>query len=117
MDPFVRRLVRRLNDPGQPLSRNRHFHTFETPEGRQALRLHRRLRALQRQVLACRAEGGEVRLGSVGSGSTTRLELSMERLSGRLVSFLKPGELELLLELEGVRAALGAPDLQLDAVR
>ena len=41
MDPFVRRLVERLQDPEQPLSRNRHFHTFDSPEGRTALRVFR----------------------------------------------------------------------------
>src|SRR5438045_1366398 len=36
MDPFVRRLVQRMSDPKRPLSRNKHFHTFESPEGRAA---------------------------------------------------------------------------------
>ena len=46
MDAFVRRLVERLLEPSEPLSRNRHFHTFETPEGRRALKLARRLRGI-----------------------------------------------------------------------
>lgn len=110
MDPFVRRLVRRLNDPGQPLSRNRHFHTFETPEGKQALRIHRRLRALQRQILACRAEGGDVRLVHAEEGGESRVELRMDRISGRSVSMLREAELELLCELPGVQDALGTVD-------
>ena len=57
MDPFVRRLVQRLHDPKRPLSRNRHFHTFATPEGQRALRTSRRLRSLQRDILACQASG------------------------------------------------------------
>lgn len=107
MDPFVRRLVRRLNDPARPLSRNRHFHTFETPEGKQAMRIHRRLRALQRQILACRAEGGAVQLIQAEAGGEARVELRMDRISGRSMSMLREDELELLCELAGVREALG----------
>ena len=48
MDPFVQRLILRLHHPSQPLSRNRHFATFDTPEGRAALRISRRLKSLQK---------------------------------------------------------------------
>jgi hypothetical protein len=50
MQAFVYRLVERLVDDGPPLSRNRHFHTFDTPEGRQALRIARRLRSVARDL-------------------------------------------------------------------
>ena len=58
MDPFVRRLVERLNDPARPLSRNRHFHTFDNPDGQQALRIARRLHALRQDIEKCLREGG-----------------------------------------------------------
>jgi len=111
MDPFVRRLIRRLHEPGQPLSRNRHFHTFETPEGRRALRTSRRLRALQRQILECQSEGGVLRVQrSEGGGDELRIELRIHRANGRCVSRLGEAELELLSELPGVREALEAAE-------
>lgn len=111
MDPFVRRLVRRLNDPTRPLSRNRHFHTFETPEGKQALKVSRRLRALGRQIVACHAEGGGVRLHkAVDANGESRVELRLDRISGHCMAMLRDAELELLTELPGVAAALGAAE-------
>lgn len=50
MQAFVYRLVERLVDDGPPLSRNRHFHTFDSPEGKQALRIARRLRSVARDL-------------------------------------------------------------------
>ena len=95
MDAFVRRLVERLLTEGRPLSRNRHFHTFDTPEGRVAFRVARRLRALQRSTARCAAEGGVVEL------LTTRV--------GTHRAFLAPEELELLRRLPGVTDALSQP--------
>ena len=116
MDPFVQRLVQRLHDPARPLSRNRHFHTFETPEGRSALKLSRRLRSLQKDILACRSEGGIPRVSrSAGPGGERRIELHMERIQGRRVSHLLDAEFELLRELPGVREALGEPQAETDA--
>jgi hypothetical protein len=109
MDPFVRRLIERMHHPSRPLSRNRHFHTFDTPEGRRALRTSRRLRSLQRDILTCRQEGGAARYIRRASGDGSdehRIELRLERLSGRRVSLLDGAEFELLSELPGVREAL-----------
>jgi len=107
MDPFVRRLVLRLLDPGKPLSRNRHFHTFSTPEGRKALRTTRRLKSLQADILACRDEGQPARfLRHVEADGEHRIELLLERINGRRVSLLDEAEFELLLELPGVRPLL-----------
>lgn len=109
MDPFVRQLVQRLHAPGAPLSRNRHFHTFETPEGRTALRISRRLRSLARDVLACTGEGGQVRVrpSDAGEAGELKLQLTLERLSGRRTSLLTKDEFELLRELPKVAGALG----------
>ena len=107
MDPFVRRLVERLNDPSRPLSRNRHFHTFETPEGKAALKVSRRLRSLQRDILACVQEGRPPRLlrKQLEDGEH-RIELIFDRVKGSRTSVLKDAELELLRKLPGVQDAL-----------
>ncbi|XXF80327.1 hypothetical protein P2318_11395 [Myxococcaceae bacterium GXIMD 01537] len=107
MDPFVRRLVERLHDPSRPLSRNRHFHTFDTPEGRSALKVSRRLKSLQRDILACLKEGQRARFfRHVDDAGEYRVELQFERVQGRRVSHLKDAEFELLAQLPGVRDAL-----------
>jgi hypothetical protein len=107
MDPFVRRLVERLHDPSRPLSRNRHFHTFDTPEGRMALKVYRRLKSLHSDLLACVREGHRARLfRHVDARGEHRIELHFERIQGRRVSHLKAAELELLAGLPGVREAL-----------
>ena len=112
MDPFVRRLVERLHDPSKPLSRNRHFHTFDTPEGRLALKVFRRLRSLRNDILACQAEGRRARISrQLSPAGDYRIELLMDRLSGRRVSMLQAAEFELLAALPGVRDALEILDV------
>lgn len=112
MDPFVQRLIRRLHHPSQPLSRNRHFATFDTPEGRAALRISRRLKSLQKDILQCHGEGGLVRFArqedplAGGKEGEHRIELTLQRLRGRRVSMLAAEEFELLRELPGVAGAL-----------
>ncbi|HEX8705131.1 MAG TPA: hypothetical protein VF815_40240 [Myxococcaceae bacterium] len=107
MDPFVRRLVERLHDPTRPLSRNRHFHTFDTPEGRSAMKVSRRLKSLQRDIVACHKEGRRARFfRQAGPNGENRIELLMERIQGRRVSHLQDAEFELLAQLPGVREAL-----------
>jgi hypothetical protein len=107
MDPFVQKLIRRLQDPSGPLSRNRHFHTFETPEGKLALKVARRLKSLQRDILACAREGKRARVVHHFSGKGFhRIELVLERLRGSRTSILAEGELELLRELPGVQEVL-----------
>lgn len=111
MDPFVRRLIERLHDPSKPLSRNRHFHTFDTREGRAALRVSRRLRSLAKDILACFAEGTDASfLRHLMESGEHRVELTLERLSGRRVSILNDVEFELLCALPGVADALVAAE-------
>jgi hypothetical protein len=107
MDPFVRRLIQRMHDPARPLSRNRHFHTFSTPEGRLALRTSRRLLSLQQDIQACGEESQPARFvrHALGDGRY-RIEIILERTNGRRVSFVAEEEFELLLELPGVRGVL-----------
>jgi hypothetical protein len=107
MDPFVRRLIQRLHDPARPLSRNRHFHTFETPEGKRALKTSKRLLNLQRDILTCHGEGAPaVFKRHTEEDGSFRIELRLERVKGRRVSVLADAEFELLRELPGVREAL-----------
>lgn len=109
MDPFVRRLVERMLDPKRPLSRNRHFHTFATPEGKAALKASRRLRSLQADILACRAEGHPAKFLRVQlEEGEHRVELLMERIGGRRTSILEADEFALLVGLPGVREAIDA---------
>ena len=107
MDPFVRRLVERLTDPSRPLSRNRHFHTFESPEGRAALKTSRRLQSLQRDIVASASEGRRPRVRrSEGPDGKIEVELLFEAVKGRRISRLQDAEYELLLALPGVSEAL-----------
>jgi|SRR5450755_4475112 hypothetical protein len=108
MDRFVRRLVERLVAEGRPLSRNRHFHTFDTKEGRTALRMARRLRALSRDVSRCVEAGGTVSLHlHPGHAASRALELCIAQKVGTHRAFLSKEELELLRALPGVSRALG----------
>ncbi len=108
MDSFVRRLVERLLAEGGGLSRNRHFHTFDTPEGRSALRMARRLRALQCEVLRCLAEGGSVELRRLPAAPAAHaVELCLSHRVGTHRAFLHPAELDVLRAMPGLGEALG----------
>ncbi len=97
MEDFVERVVRRLRD-GSGLSRNRHFLTFASPEGRKALRIHRHLRSVERDLArAVRAEvdrGGE------------RVRIDIRTGAGSRSAWLTQAEFRLLCESEAVRAVL-----------
>lgn len=109
MDPFVRRLVERLCDPSAPLSRNRHFQTFETPEGKAAMRIFRRLRGLRQDLLTCVREGGQASCTLTGPEGERRMELTLTRIKGQRISMIDEAEWELLLRLPGVAEALALP--------
>jgi hypothetical protein len=102
MDAFVRRLVERLLEPSAPLTRNRHFHTFETPEGRRALRLARRLRGLARDIRRCAERGSRPRLRQDEAEQIIRVELRFDDLSGRRTASLSREEYALLLRIPGM---------------
>jgi hypothetical protein len=106
MDPFVRRLIQRLHHPNQPLSRNRHFHTFDTPEGRLALKTSRRLKSLQNDLVACAREGKKAWLRRIEDRDAPWVELRIERTSGSRVALLHQSEFELLCELPGLAEIL-----------
>ena len=111
MDPFVRRLVERLTDPTRPLSRNRHFHTFDNPEGKQALRIARRPQALRHDIEKCLLEGGQPSARPAEPRSPQRqVEVSFASLKSRRRTLLEADEFELLCALPGMRAALQADE-------
>lgn len=99
MDPFVRKLVLRIFDEGTPLSRNRHFHTFETDEGKRALRISRRLKALRADIVKCRAEGGESEIVTTRQGDDVKVQISLKALRSTRQTTLEEAEFELLRRL------------------
>lgn len=106
MDPFVRRLVERLFDPTAGLSRNRHFHTFDNEEGRQALKITKRLKSLASELEGCQQAGGEVQVATVTLRGVPQLELRLMQPRSKRTARLEVAEYELLLTLPAARAVL-----------
>ena len=105
MSGFVNRLVQELLAPTRALSRNRHFDTFDDASGRRALRVSRHLRSLERAILAPAERPPQASREERDGQPVVRLELSAYRV--RRVAYLSPEEFGLLLDLPGVRQALG----------
>lgn len=98
MIDFVERAVLRLReDPG--FSRNRHFAAFSSPEGRRALRIHRHLRSIERDL------SGGYRASATHEAQRVRLDLEGKR--GRRVAWLTRSEFRILMTNPIARAALG----------
>ena len=71
------------------------------------MKVSRRLKSLQRDIVACLKEGRRARFfRHAGPNGENRIELLMERIQGRRVSHLQDAEFELLAQLPGVREAL-----------
>lgn len=102
----MRKLVVRLFDEGSPLSRNRHFQTFETPEGKAAMRLSKRLRALQKDIAICTDAGGQPRVTRSGEEGSVKVEIALEHLKSKRLTMLDEAEFELLRMLPGMRESL-----------
>lgn len=99
MPSFVARAVQRLReDPG--FSRNRYYLALSSAEGRRALRIHRHLRSLERDLAA----GSQATV--VREAERVRLELRGKR--GSRIAWLTRAEFRLLCDSPAVRAALGA---------
>lgn len=98
MSDFVTRAVQRLReDPG--FSRNRHTLALSSPEGRRALRIHRHLRSLERDLAAGAAASVARDAGRV------RITFRTSRASR--TAWLTRAEFRLLCDSPAVRAALG----------
>jgi hypothetical protein len=95
---FVTRAVQRLReDPG--FSRNRYYLALSSPEGRRALRIHRHLRSLERDLAA-------------GSAATVareaeRIRLTLRGKRGSRTAWLTRSEFRMLCADPAVRAILG----------
>jgi len=98
MAGFVERAVLRLRQDAR-FSRNRHYLALSSPEGRLALRIHRHLRSLERDLSAGCATEVERTPGGV------RLVLSLR--GARRTASLTLAEFRLLCTSPVVRAALG----------
>lgn len=111
MDAFVRQLVLRLFDAGKPLSRNRHFHTFETPEGKRALKLFKRLRAVGADIKQCHRAGGNshVRTTKDDSGNIV-IEIELSHLRSTRLTRLDHDEFRLLCQVADVQQFLNQED-------
>jgi hypothetical protein len=98
MADFVLRAVERLrDDPG--FSRNRYFLALSSPEGRRALRIHRHLRSLERDLTAGAA--------ATVAREAERIRLTLRGKRGSRVAWLSRAEFRILCGNPGVRAALG----------
>jgi hypothetical protein len=98
MDAFIQRVVRRLRDePG--FSRNRHFLAFASAEGRRALRIHRHLRSIERDLAA----GSQATI----TREDDRVRIDLRSKRGARTAYLTFDELRLLSGSAPVRAALG----------
>jgi hypothetical protein len=96
---FVARMLARLrSDPG--FSRNRHHAALSSPEGRRAMRVHRHLRSLERDLATARA--------ATVQREADRIRLEVHGRRATRTAFLTPTEFRLLCTSPGVRAALGA---------
>lgn len=98
MSDFVTRAVQRLREDAA-FSRNRHFLALSSPEGQRALRIHRHLRSLERDVSA------GAKLTVAREPERVRLTLRGARCSR--VAWLTRQEFRLLCGNPAVRAALG----------
>ena len=99
MADFVSRLVQRLReDPG--FSRNRHFLALSSREGRRALRTHRHLRSIERELAAGAA-------ASVAP-EAERVRLTLRGRRGTRTAWLTRAEFRVLCGSAVVRAVLGA---------
>lgn len=108
-------MVLRALRSGARLSRNRNFYLFEDPRARRAIKLHRYLEGLIRDV---RAAADQISVHIVDGGRTPRdvaLRLDFPVLHGHRTAYLSRIELRLLAEVAPevahlISAALDAGD-------
>ncbi|MFT3836153.1 MAG: hypothetical protein QM723_04035 [Myxococcaceae bacterium] len=105
----MRQLVARMHEPGAPLSRNKHFHTFDNALGREALAVSKRLKALSAS-LAQATSAPVVRKLESDEGDKknkkVQVEIQFGGVRAKRTTVLDEGEFELLCELPGMRELL-----------
>lgn len=105
MRPVTAVIVKRLRQG--LMSRNRHYRFFLRPEAREALRIHRFLRSVERDLLRLRrVEDGRVRVRQQDGQPAVVLTLEIPRLRALRTCALSRTEYGLLLENPDVRAIL-----------
>jgi hypothetical protein len=98
MVDFVTRAVERLRaEPG--FSRNRHYLALSSPEGKRALRIHRHLRSLERDL----AQG----CAATVARESERVRIVLRGKRSFRTAWLTRAEFRLLCTSPIVRAALG----------
>lgn len=98
MADFVTRAVLRLREePG--FSRNRHYLALSSPEGKRALRIHRHLRSLERDL----AQG----CAATVAPESERVRIVLRGKRSHRTAWLTRAEFRLLCTSPIVRAALG----------
>jgi hypothetical protein len=103
MASFFQRLLERLRED-RAFSRNRHYLALSSPEGKRALRIHRHLRSLERDLAAGHA--------ATVAHEPERVRLTLRGRLGERTAFLTRAEFRLLCDTPTVRAALGAAALE-----
>lgn len=81
---------------GARLSRNRHFELFKDPRVREALRLHRYLKSIARDV---EEQADSVSVSVCDEKGVWMLRVEYPQVYGRRVAYLKQHELKLLAEI------------------
>jgi hypothetical protein len=108
MRDFLYKLVERLHHQGRPLSRNKHFHTFESG-GKRALRIDRHLRDLEEQLARLMSRGERPRVRALASGGV-QIVISDPRLLVVRTATLTGEEVALLRRHPAGEWALGAAE-------
>jgi hypothetical protein len=99
-------LLARLRENG--VSRNRNFELFHSPAARRALRIHRMLRQLEKDLLR-HATRGTLRVIRL-PGDRVMLELEVPHLKLRRRVFLEEAELALIAQVPEVARLLALGD-------
>lgn len=110
MRAFRHKLMEQLLTEPKALSRNRHFDTFDHPDGRAALKAVRHLRALERDILAQAARGHRPVLEEAEREGESVIRMELTQLRAKRVAYLSRAELRLLLTRPGIREALTGSD-------
>jgi hypothetical protein len=98
MAGFIDRVLARLREDSG-FSRNRHYLALSSPEGKRALRIHRHLRSIERDLArGCHASVEH---------EPDRIRLTLRRKGLERVAWLTRAEFRLLCSTDEVRAALG----------
>jgi hypothetical protein len=94
---FVERVVLRLRAESG-FSRNRHFATLSSPEGRRAIRIHRHLRSIEHDL----ALGSTAAVGR----EAERVRITIEGKRGRRIAWLSDDEFRLFRSASALARAL-----------